>query len=629
MLAAVCALCFALFAPAALAAQEIPDAGDLPTTAQYPGPPGPLNSIGGMVSSPTDADMYKLCLTGDDDFSATTVGTGGSLDDSQLFLFDSSGRGVYANDDSQFTRRSTLPANNTLKPGVVYYLAITAWDLDPASSSGWIFPASSSGVGGPTGNGGADPVSGWSSRSNNLSPGGSYTIQLSGAKSCDEKPPLIDLRSPPDDEVYDLNEQVTADYGCADEDGGSGIASCTGDVPDGANVDTSTPGSKSFTVTATDKAGNQSSVTHSYTVVADKSPPAIDLRTPADGDEYDLDEQVAADYSCADEPGGSGMASCTGTVADGAAVNTSSLGTKSFTVEAEDKQGNHSAVTHTYEVVDRTDPTVDLRTPAEGAVYARGEQIAADYSCADEDGGSGIASCTGDVPDGANIDTSTLGNKSFTVTAKDKAGNESSASHGYTVVDKSAPGIDLRTPADGAVYGLDDQVAADYSCADEDGGSGIASCTGDVPDGAALDTSNFGSHSFTVNASDNAGNTAVKTVTYHVQFAFEGFFGLDEGVNVEKAGRAIPIKFSLDGNQGRDVFASGYPRSVEVPCGSIVYADGGQPTRSPGRTKLRYKPRRDLYTYLWKTEKSWKGDCRQFVLKLDDGSYHRADFRFR
>jgi len=545
VLAAVCALCFASFAPAALAAQEIPDAGDLPITAQELGPPGALSSIEGTVSSSTDADMYKLCLPAGGDFSATTVGSSGF--DTQLFLFDSSGRGVYANDDSQLTRQSTLPANSALKPGV-YYLAITAWDLDPASSSGWIFPASSSGVAGPTGNGGADPVSGWSPRSNNLSPGGSYTIQLTGAKSC---------------------------------------------------------------------------------IPPDEKPPAIDLRTPPDGAVYGLDEQVMADYDCADEPGGSGLASCTGTVADGAAVNTSSLGTKSFTVEAEDKQGNHSAVTHTYEVVDRTDPTVDLRTPAEGAVYARGEQVAADYSCADEDGGSGIASCTGDVPDGANIDTSTLGGKSFTVTAKDNAGNESSATNGYTVVDKSAPAIDLRTPADGAVYGLDEQVAADYSCADEDDGSGIATCTGDVPDGANLDTSDFGSHSFTVNASDNAGNTAVKTVTYHVQFAFEGFFGLDEGVNVEKAGRTIPIKFSLDGNQGRDVFASGYPRSVEVPCGSIVDADGGQPTRSPGRTKLRYKPRRDLYTYLWKTEKSWKGDCRQFVLKLDDGSYHRADFRFR
>ena len=52
-----------------------------------------------------------------------------------------------------------------------------------------------------------------------------------------------------------------ADYACADE-GGSGLASCTGDVPDGDALDTSTPGTHDFTVVARDGAGNETTVTH-------------------------------------------------------------------------------------------------------------------------------------------------------------------------------------------------------------------------------------------------------------------------------------------------------------------------------------------------------------------------------
>jgi DNA-binding beta-propeller fold protein YncE len=83
---------------------------------------------------------------------------------------------------------------------------------------------------------------------------------------------------------------------------------------------------------------------------------------------------------------------------------------------------------------DEQAPTVDLRTPAEGAQYALGEDVEADYSCADE-GGSGLESCTGDVADGAALDTSTPGLHAFTVVAHDGAGHETSVTHGYTVVE--------------------------------------------------------------------------------------------------------------------------------------------------------------------------------------------------
>ena len=60
--------------------------------------------------------------------------------DTQLFLFDADGYGVYANDD-WVTRGSNLPANHRFSPrtGGEYFLAISQYNRDPQSSQGEIF----------------------------------------------------------------------------------------------------------------------------------------------------------------------------------------------------------------------------------------------------------------------------------------------------------------------------------------------------------------------------------------------------------------------------------------------------------------------------------------------------------
>jgi len=35
-----------------------------------------------------------------------------------------------------------------------------------------------------------------------------------------------------------------------------------------------------------------------------------------------------------------------------------------------------------------------------------------------------------------------------------------------------------------------------------------------------------------------------------------------------------------------------------------------------------------IYTYNWKTQKSWVNTCRRLVVKLVDGTVHYADFNF-
>jgi hypothetical protein len=99
-------------------------------------------------------------------------------------------------------------------------------------------------------------------------------------------------------------------------------------------------------------------------------------------------------------------------------------------------------------------------------------------------------------------------------------------------------------------------------------------------------------------------------------------------VNKLRAGAVLPIVFSLNGYQGHHVLAPHYPRSVSMTCGSHADLDGGQRAHAAGHKGLHYVPTYDVYVFLWKTKSHWDNSCRQFVLKLSDGSYHRADARF-
>ena len=117
-------------------------------------------------------------------------------------------------------------------------------------------------------------------------------------------------------------------------------------------------------------------------------------------------------------------------------------------------------------------------------------------------------------------------------------------------------------------------------------------------------------------------------------FGFTGFFqpvdnpgSNDDVVNRAKAGTAIPIKFTLGGNQGLTIFRNGYPKFVGEPCdASNPQDDIEATTTSPAG--LTYDAVTQQYTYVWKTDKSWAGRCGRLELGLTDGSDHHALFQF-
>jgi hypothetical protein len=176
------------------------------------------------------------------------------------------------------------------------------------------------------------------------------------------------------------------------------------------------------------------------------------------------------------------------------------------------------SVTITYTLPDTTAPTISIAAPAANAVYSLGAPVTASYSCADEAGGSGLAACQGSVAPGNPVDTNTAGSHSFTVTARDNAGNTSSQTVAYTVVGTpAAPSISILSPIAGHKYKPEQRVRARYTCTEGAFGPGIKSCTGTVRNGEMINTQSLGRLKFTVTAISADGKTSSKTVKYSVR----------------------------------------------------------------------------------------------------------------
>jgi hypothetical protein len=141
---------------------------------------------------------------------------------------------------------------------------------------------------------------------------------------------------------------TTVALSATDNVGGSGVASIEYLLDSGSWTTYTGPfpvtGNGSHTVQfhATDNAGNVELVkTKSFTI--DGVGPTITITAPSGT--YTLGASVTPAYSCSDAA--SGVASCTGP----ATVDTSTIGTKSYTVNAADNAGNTSSLTATYKVV--------------------------------------------------------------------------------------------------------------------------------------------------------------------------------------------------------------------------------------------------------------------------------------
>ena len=274
---------------------------------------------------------------------------------------------------------------------------------------------------------------------------------------------------------------------------------------------------------------------------------------------------------------------------------------------------------------DATAPTVSaVATTSPNAAGWYKTDLTVQFPC--EDSLSGISS--GACPADQTLSAEGNAVSSAPQIVTDNAGNTSSPSNIVTVsIDKTAPTL-APVVAPNPVN-LNAPATASPNATDTLSGIASQSC-------AAVDTSSAGNKTVACTATDNAGNTANANAGYQVVnpnvYNFTGFFQPIDNLpleNIVSAGQGVPVKFSLGGYQGLNILAAAYPTSTLIACDASAPGDVIEETVNAGDSSLSYDAVTDRYTYVWKTNKAWKGTCRMFVLKLSDGTVHFAKFRFK
>lgn len=137
---------------------------------------------------------------------------------------------------------------------------------------------------------------------------------------------------------------------------------------------------------------------------------------------------------------------------------------------------------------------------------------------------------------------------------------------------------------------------------------------------AAHTYSRYGAFTVTVAVTDALGSSGSASVAHLVIFAFAGPYPpLRLTGNTANAGSAVPVKFSLGGDKGLDIFLAGSP--------SVTRGDGSGGVPAVGQ--LTYSRADRTYVFTWKTQKVWAGSTRVFTFSLVDGSTHTVQVAFR
>jgi uncharacterized repeat protein (TIGR01451 family) len=301
----------------------------------------------------------------------------------------------------------------------------------------------------------------------------------------------------------------------------------------------------------------------------------------------------------------------------------------------DDGRGNSSTQNQTVVVHDNTPPTITA--PAAKTLNTGAGAISCGVTVLNLDATLGTATANDNCGVASVVRTGVpaggvfpLGQTTLTYTVTDVGGNTASATQVVTVVDNTpptlaVPNVTVSLPLNSTAT----SVTVNYPAPTT--GDNCAGTVSVVYTPASGSVFPVGTSTVSATATDAHGNTTTQTFTVTVLYNFTGFFSPVANpttVNSVNAGRAIPVKFSLSGNKGLNIFAMDSPSSAPYTCGNVSTVDVSQ-TLDATANSINYDASADQYNYIWKTESSWAGQCRTLTVTLGDGTTHTALFKFR
>ncbi|MBU3924307.1 PxKF domain-containing protein, partial [Patescibacteria group bacterium] len=148
------------------------------------------------------------------------------------------------------------------------------------------------------------------------------------------------------------------------------------------------------------------------------------------------------------------------------------------------------------------------------------------------------------------------------------------------------------------------------------------SITATVPNGTAIDTAMVGAKTFSVNATDNAGNQANKIVDYNAVYNYSGVLPpIKDSKDAFKLGSTIPVKFQLrdaDGDYVSTAIAKIYLAKItDGIAGSEI--NGTSSGKANTGNLFRYAAADNQYIFNLASKPLIKGTW-QIRIELDDGT---------
>jgi hypothetical protein len=305
------------------------------------------------------------------------------------------------------------------------------------------------------------------------------------------------------------------------------------------------------------------------------------------------------------------------------------LGDTTVTCTATDGSDNEATpTTFKVKVADTTKPELNLPDNiTEEATGPNGNAVTYNATASDLVDGSVNVDCTPASGSTFAITTTTVN-----CSATDAHNNTANGSFTVKVQDTIAPSNIqfVGNINDGGSFFFGD-VPAQPTCTATDGGSGLNSA-GCVVSGYSTAV---GTHTLKATATDKAGNTATKEISYTVKpYTLNGFYqpiDMNDTVNTVKNGSTVPVKFELFKGATELTSTSAVTSIVAKTVNCAAF--NGDPedaieTVATGGTSLRYDATAGQFIYNWQTPKKIN-TCYTLTMTAADSSSITAYFKLK